>query len=493
MRTKGVFTMILKLNKQEYFDKVKGCWIGKNIGGTIGAPFEGTKEMPEINGYTTPKGEPLPNDDLDLQLVWLNALRDIGPLGVDANVLADYWMSHVSPHWGEYGVCKGNLQAGLLPPLSGEFENDWKNSNGAWIRSEIWACLCPGIPNLAVKYAIMDASVDHGFSEGTCAEIFTAALESLAFFESDLRKLIDSALSYLPDDCRVARSIRIVLECFENDVDWKEARRRVVEDNVHDLGWFMAPANVAFVVIGLLYGKGDFKKSMIITVGCGDDTDCTAATCGSVLGIIMGASGLPEDWKEYIGDGIITKCINASYIYTVDGISNIPESCTELTERVIRMAVHLLNAYGVEVELTNGQSECDAVEADKIYKAHARNVMSKNPLSFEINSSVHTAVRAEFLKEPVVKSGEEFTLVATVWNKTRESHPITVNVSLPDGWSAEYPHSIRLHNVGFVHGVFRWEMKVTPNENIQPYNRIYVNFESPITPLPLTVPFVVMG
>lgn len=485
--------MKMKLNKKQYYDKVQGCWIGKNIGGTIGAPFEGTKDMPEIEGYTTPKGEPLPNDDLDLQLVWLNALRDIGPLGVDANVLADYWMTHVTPHWGEYGICKGNLQAGLLPPLSGEFENDWKNSNGAWIRSEIWSCLCPGIPNLAVKYAIMDASVDHGYSEGTYAEIFTAALESKAFFESDLRKLIDSALDYLPNDCRVARSINIVIDCYDNGVDWKEARQRVVEDNVHDLGWFMAPANVAFVVLGLLYGEGDFKKSMIITVGCGDDTDCTAATCGAVLGIINGASGIPEDWKEYIGDRIITKCINGSYIFTIDGVANIPETCTELTERVIKMAVNLLFAYGVEVEFTDGESECDPTEAEKIYKGHARSVMSANPLSFIINNSAHSGARGEFMKAPIAKAGETFTVAVTVWNRSRETHPIAVTVSLPEGWTAEYPHSIRLHNVGFTKGICRWEMQVTPNENLRPYNNIYVNFESPITPLPLTVPFVVMG
>ncbi len=485
--------MKMKLNKKEYFDKVKGCWIGKNIGGTIGAPFEGTKDMPEIDGYSTPKGEPLPNDDLDLQLVWLHALRDIGPLAVDANVLADYWMSHVSPHWGEYGICKGNLQAGLLPPLSGEFENDWKNSNGAWIRSEIWACLCPGIPNLAVRYAIMDASVDHGYSEGTYAEIFTAALESMAFFESNIRRLIDFALGFLSEGCRVARSIRIVLDCFDSGIDWKEARRRVVEDNVHDLGWFMAPANVAFVVIGLLYGEGDFKKSMTITVGCGDDTDCTAATCGSVLGIITGASGLPEDWKEYIGDRIITKCINASYLFEINGVNNIPTTCTELTERVMNTALHLLYAHGIEAELTDGESEYDPEAADAVYKGYARRIMANNPLSFEINTSAHAGVFAEYIGDPVIKAGETVTVVVHIWNKSREAHPMTVRVSLPDGWTAEYPHSICLHNQGFKRGGRRWEMKITANENIVPYNRVYVNFESPIAPLPVTVPFVLLG
>ena len=75
----------------------------------------------------------------------------------------------------------------------------------------------------------------------------------------------------------------------------------------------MAPANIAFTVIGLLYGEGDFKQSLIIAINCGDDTDCTGATAGSILGIIKGHSGIPLDWREYIGDRIIPICINASY------------------------------------------------------------------------------------------------------------------------------------------------------------------------------------
>lgn len=481
--------MKIKLNEKEYLDKVQGCWIGKNIGGTIGAPFEGTQDMPVIEGYTTRKGEPLPNDDLDLQLVWLRALRDVGPLGLDSNVLADYWLTYITPHWGEYGISKGNLFAGLLPPLSGENDNDWKNSNGAWIRSEIWACLCPGIPNLAVKYAIMDASVDHGLSEGTYAEIFTAAFESIAFFESDVRTVINKALEYVPEDSRVARSVKIVLDGYDSKVDWKDVRHRVVEDNVHDLGWFMAPANVAFVVLGLMYGEGDFKKSIIYTVGCGDDTDCTGATCGAVLGIIKGASRLPEDWKDYIGDRIITCCINASYTY----VPNIPKSCTELTELVVPNMVSVMNAHGVQVEFTDADSECDPAEADKIYKGYAQNVFSRSPYSFEINTSAHTGVLVEYDAEPQIRAGEPFKVTLTVWNKRRDSHRIEATAILPDGWTAEYQRSFLLHNQGLEKDLFKLEMVITANENIAPRNKITVLLESNINVLPVAVPLVLFG
>ena len=91
--------MKIKLNRKQLEDKILGCWIGKNIGGTMGGPYEGTREMLDITGYSTPKGEPLPNDDLDLQLVWLRAMEQVGPYAMAANILAEYWQVYITTHW----------------------------------------------------------------------------------------------------------------------------------------------------------------------------------------------------------------------------------------------------------------------------------------------------------------------------------------------------------------------------------------------------------
>ena len=42
-------TMIL--NQDDYRDKVLGCWIGKNVGGTIGAPFEFKRQFNDVSFY----------------------------------------------------------------------------------------------------------------------------------------------------------------------------------------------------------------------------------------------------------------------------------------------------------------------------------------------------------------------------------------------------------------------------------------------------------
>lgn len=188
----------MKINRQMYLDKVKACWTAKNIGGTIGGPYEGTKEMLNISGYSTPKGKALPNDDLDLQLLWLCAVEEQSIRKITPQLLGEYWLNYIPPHWNEYGVAKANMRMGLVPPFSGEYCNElWRHSNGAWIRTEIWACLFPGYPELAVRYAYVDASVDHGMGEGTYAAMFVAALQSMAFFHSDIRWLIEKSLSFI--------------------------------------------------------------------------------------------------------------------------------------------------------------------------------------------------------------------------------------------------------------------------------------------------------
>ena len=194
---------MIKFSKDFLQDRILACWVGKNIGGTIGTPYEGKQELFDVKGFAVKPGEPLPNDDLDLQLVWLRAMDELGPENVNANTLGEYWLSYIGPHWNEYGNGKANLRRGFFPPLSGELNNEaWKHSNGAWIRTEIWACLYPLQVEKAIRYAFTDACVDHGYGEGSNAALFIAAMESTAFAVSDIQTLLQIGLSKIPETCR---------------------------------------------------------------------------------------------------------------------------------------------------------------------------------------------------------------------------------------------------------------------------------------------------
>lgn len=344
----------MKLSFKEYKDKMMGCWLGKNIGGVLGAPFEGRRAVFDVEFYTQDlKGNPPPNDDLDLQLVWLNAVEKYGRQ-TNASILGEYWLSFIIPDWVEYGAGKNNLKMGLLPPLTGYLENPYKDSCGCFIRSEIWACLAPGHPEIAVRYAYEDAIVDHS-GEGMYGEIFCAAVQSAAFVESDKYKLIEIGLSYIPEDCGVAKGIKAAIASYESGVGFTEARRNVMtvvpgsfgiqgtilKDIPNDVPigqpGYDAPSNIGIMIIGWLYGEDDFGKSLCISNNCGEDTDCTCATLGAILGIIHGAGKIPSEWVEPIGDAISTCCIRL-----MDGGISIPKTVTELTDRVLRLTPSFL-------------------------------------------------------------------------------------------------------------------------------------------------------
>ena len=95
---------MVRYNRAWLRDRLLACFIGKNIGGTVGAPYEGCGEMLDVKGFTTPPGEPEPDDDLDLQLIWLVALEKFGAHALDAAYLGEMWLSMIPPDPNEYGV-----------------------------------------------------------------------------------------------------------------------------------------------------------------------------------------------------------------------------------------------------------------------------------------------------------------------------------------------------------------------------------------------------
>ena len=225
------------MNKEEYRNRVNGCWMGKNIGGTLGMPMEWERSRNQVTYYTHDlDGKPLPNDDLDIQILWLLALEDKG-IHIDAKTMGEYFNEFMIFTHAEYGVAKTNLRTGFQPPVTGSFNNDFKDSCGSYIRAEIWACLFPGKPEKAAEYAFEDAIIDHGDGEGVYAEIFIAVMESAAFYIKDIRKLIEIGLSYIPEDCAVSHAVRSAVETFDAGISEEDAREHIMKNFIGHLEW----------------------------------------------------------------------------------------------------------------------------------------------------------------------------------------------------------------------------------------------------------------
>lgn len=448
----------MKLTLENYKNKVLGCWMGKCIGGTLGAPFECRRGVFDVKFYTQDLSQgAIPNDDLDLQLVWLNAVERYGR-NINASILGEYWLSFIIQNWSEYGTGKNNLRMGLVPPLSGYVDNPNKDSCGCFIRSEIWACLAPGHPEIAVRYAYEDGCVDHSH-EGLHGEIFFAALESAAFVVSDKYELINIGLSYIPEESAIAKAVKTAIECYNSGIDWKAARKKILqlypgsfgaigtrkEEMEEDIpvgriGWD-APSNIGLTIMAWLYGGEDFAESLCIAANCGEDADCTAGTLGAVLGIIKGIDGLPQKWQEPIADRISTICINNSD-HRSRMKMEVPKTVTELTDRVLRLTpsflgrqwCDILNPEGYSIEALEPQSLKYCPEYISYWETDSfREKLQKSPFSVEYDFVIYRA-RLDYTEAPFIKAGEEKKFVLTLENNNCQQQWIEMKWHLPEGW-----------------------------------------------------------
>lgn len=441
----------LNITQEEYRNKVLGCWMGKNIGGTLGAPFEWKRQINSVSFYPQElSGEPLPNDDLDIQLLWLIALEEKG-IELNARTLGEYWLLYVTPHWAEYGTAKINMRSGLMPPLSGKYNNDFKDSCGAFIRSEIWACIAPGCPETAARFAYEDAIIDHGDGEGVYAEVFCAVLESAAFVEKDTNKLIDIGLSYIPDDCDVAKAINCARDCFKSGKRWLEARDIILEkyrglihgNNISDRdrekgfadgkrGWDV-PSNIGILVIGLLYGEGDFEKTICTTVNCGEDTDCTGATVGSIYGIINGIDLIPDKWKQPIGRKLITACLNLGELGFYG--NQLPADIDELTDRTEKIARQVILRNNLPVQIDNGCNESDRSDNVNLFATEGiKDDIYKN-LKGPVYKFDYFDIMVDYGdQDPVIKDNTDRKIKIIIENTYKVQEIINVKWHIPAGW-----------------------------------------------------------
>lgn len=436
------------LGEDEYYDKVKGCWLGKIIGGTLGGPWEGRKHTHMLTFYEPVPEEPIPNDDLDLQLIWLKMLEEEG-IDPSIRIFAEYWAKYACRYpWNEYGFFMRNYERGLKPPIAGCFENYYVDEMGSPIRSEIWACLHPADPQSAARMAWKDSSLDHAGGEGMYGEMFLAAMESAAFVIDDPKTLIKIGLNMIPLSSHISRCVREVLWCYENGRTWGETREKIATLFGHYQPCNAVP-NIGFIIIGLLYGK-DFGDKLCKAVNCGYDTDCTGATLGSILGIMYGAKKIPQEWIKPIGNKIVLHKFTKKF--------NSPSNIDELTERVV-----YLGKKSVEKKENISFGRKTKLPEDILTNLF-QNELARKMLLLDIHSSVELMDKNEiwlhYNGEPVIYPG--------IGKKISLSSPDislkNINLILPEGW--------KMKKLG------EQEFLIFANQNVENRNIIEVEIDN---------------
>ncbi len=488
------------ISKELYKKKVYGCWVGKNVGGTLGMPMEWERAANQVTYYTHENnGKPLANDDLDIQILWLIAMEEKG-VDIDAKILGEYFNEFMIFTHAEYGTAKTNLRSGLQPPVTGTFNNDFKDSCGSYIRSEIWACLYPGDPERAARYAFEDAIVDHGNGEGVYAEIFITAMESAAFSENDIRKLIEIGLTYIPEECAVFRGIRSALDAYDRGITWEESRELIMKEYIGHLEWheiavedaekgydqgkmgWDVPSNIMIIIFALLFGKGDFDRSICTAVHYGEDTDCTAGTIAALFGIMYGTDCMDEKWLSPIGDSIVTISLDPFRLE-----KKIPRTIGELTERVYRLSEIAAEENG----------SMDEQKTDFCAPSYFRNIYDDlNVVKYEFP---YLTVRLDYCGDPVLKQGEQKKIRFILSNNSKSinSDRVRIYIYSRDGYeirpSSEQAVFLTMAHMGAGIKAVEFEISSEKQERNIHYFVAELRFEENKNSHVMTIPFVLVS
>ncbi len=472
----------VRIDPVVYRDKVLGCWHGKNIGGTLGGPLEekfGRDELFNVNWYPELPEGGIPNDDIELQLLWLQAIQDTGP-GIRARDLADYWLDCVRYNFDEYGLSKANLVRGLVPPVSGWHNNWFRDCMGSPIRSEIWACISPGAPEIAARYAFEDAICDHGGGESVFGEIFNAVMESCAFVESDKVKLVQAGLGAIPPESKTYRAVARALALYHEGVGWVDARNIIKNEFFLALAQY-SPINLGYQTIGFLYGT-DFADAICKAVNCGWDTDCTGATVGATLGIILGAKNLPRKWVEPLRDEISTNLPNG-------GIRNLraPTDVNILTDQVCALAPRVLRYWNSDtvIEAPVGTATPPRFELSPVWLKH----YSPSAITTDLQT-LECAI--DYIDHAAIFGDAERPLQVVLRNPRAEPLAGTVSLTMPSGWAVS-PAGPRQLELPPGHQTVLQYIVVAPSHLIEDSNRGQLSVilrERPALP---DVPVVLLG
>lgn len=321
----------------DLFDRIYGAWLGRAAGCALGKPVEKWPKqiideylrhydaLPLDNYIPAGKGAPanhpehfnvsgtdctrgnitlMPrDDDMDFTILGLSILEDYAGDFTSVDV-GSAWLNRLPYNlvYTAERVAYRNLINDLLPPSSAMTNNPFREWIGAQIRADMWGYVAPGWPEKAAAMAFRDASISHT-KNGVYGAMFVAALLAASFATSNIKALIDIALSEIPANCRLAQAVRNTMAWAEANDDWQDTWSLVNEKfghypDVHTIN------NAALIVMGLVHGMGDFEQTIVTTVLGGWDADCTGATAGSVIGLILGAKALPEKWVGVFNDQI---------------------------------------------------------------------------------------------------------------------------------------------------------------------------------------------
>lgn len=361
--------------QNDYLARVYAGFLGMNVGIRLGAPVEPTiwtyerikETYGDIRGYVKDYKNFAADDDVNGPVYFFRALRDSSKNGeLTPEYVAKAWLNYARDGigmfwWGGYGVSTEhtayiNLTRGIPAPQSGSAATNGKllsDQIGGQIFIDTWGLIWPGRPDKAADYAQAAASVSHD-GEGLYGARYIAACIALAFQEQDIGKIVELALKEIPTESLYTKVVEAVIAHHKaHPDDWESCLAMLHRDWGYDKygGVCHIIPNAGVCVLAMLYGAGDFNRTVEIATMCSWDTDCNAGNVGTVLGVLTGLDGIAPHYRAPINDGVVLSGISG-YLNILD----LPTYAKELARTGYALAGE---AVPQELEETEGELHFD--------------------------------------------------------------------------------------------------------------------------------------
>ena len=347
-------------------ERIYAGFLGMNAGIRLGAPVEPAawdfrrieQLCGDIRGYVRDYKNFAADDDVNGPVYFLRGLLDNGIHNeLTPQAVGEAWLNYARDGiglywWGGEGVSTehtayNNLKKGIPAPQSGSIEQNGiilAEQIGGQIFIDTWGLINLGNPHKAAQMSVAAASVSHD-GNGVYGAAFLGACIAAAYTASSVDEIIDAGLAEIPADSTYAAVVNAVRDFHrENPKDWKACMQFLIDNWGYDkyTGVCHIIPNAGVCVLGMLYGEGDFSRTIEIATMCGWDTDCNAGNIGTVLGVYCGLEGIPAHYRDPMNDFIVLSGISG-YLNNLD----VPTYCKFLYQLSL---------------LTNGQEEDESVK-----------------------------------------------------------------------------------------------------------------------------------
>jgi len=350
-----------RIPAEVYVDKMKGGWIGQMVGVGWGGPTEFRYRGVIIPTEKMPKWHPkkvnqFRQDDIYVEMTFIRTLEVHG-LDVSIRQAGIDFANSGYRLWHANRAGRDNLRGGIAPPDSGHPKfNRHADDIDYQIEADYSGLLAPGMPNIVIQLGDKFGRLMN-YGDGMFAGQFVGGMYAEAFFETDMVKIVQAGLKCIPPKSQYADMVRDMLKWYAADKDdWKKTWQ-LLEDKYHKNaatthGLCSKPGgprafsidaklNGAYIIMGLLYGKGDPDQTIIISTRCGQDSDCNPSNSGGVLFTTIGFSKLPERFTSALNPK--GKFSHTPYDFP---------SLIEVSKKLVRQA---LARSGGRIEITGGK------------------------------------------------------------------------------------------------------------------------------------------